>query len=196
MILPIIGYGNPVLKKKAKDISKDYEGLNELIDNMWETMYNASGVGIAAPQIGKSIRLFVVDPTPFGEDEEVTDEEREQLQRAKKAFINPIIKEREGEEWAFTEGCLSIPGINEDVHRPDKIIIEYYDQDFNQHTEEFDGLAARVIQHEYDHIEGILFTDKLSSLKKRLIKNKLANITKGKVDVGYRMKFSGQKNRR
>lgn len=193
MILPIIGYGYPVLKKRAEDIPEDYENLNQLIQNMWDTMYQASGVGLAAPQIGKSLRLFVVDPTPFTEDDEITDEEREQILRAKKAYINPTIIEEDGEEWVFTEGCLSIPGINEDVYRPDRIVIEYYDQDFNKFTEEFDGLAARVIQHEYDHIEGILFTDKLTSLKKRLIKSKLKNITKGKVQVDYRMKFSDEK---
>lgn len=189
MVLPIVAYGDPVLKKRAKDIPKDYENLNELIDNMWESMYKASGVGLAAPQIGKSIRLFVVDPSPFAEEEDITEEEAEQLKRAKRAYINPIILEREGEEWAFTEGCLSIPDIREDIFRPEEITIEYYDQDFKKHTDTFDGLAARIIQHEYDHIEGILFTDKISSLKKRLIKNKLNNITKGKIKVDYRMRF-------
>lgn len=197
MILPIVGYGFPVLKKKAEDIPEDYKDLDKLIEDMWETMCNANGVGIAAPQIGKSIRLFVVDPTPFIEDDdEVTEEEKEQILRAKNAYINPVILEREGEEWGFFEGCLSIPGINEEVYRPDQITIEFYDKDFNKHQEVFDGLAARVIQHEYDHIEGILFTDKLSSLKKRLIKSKLKNITKGKVEVGYNMRFSDAKKMR
>lgn len=196
MILPVVGYGAPVLWKKGKEIPKDFKGLDKLIDNMWETMYNANGVGIAAPQVGRSLRLFIVDATPFGEAEDVTEEEKEQLKRAKKAFINPKIIARSGEEWAFNEGCLSIPGINEDVFRPDEIKIEYYDQDFNKHVEEFDGLAARVIQHEYDHIEGVLFTDKLSSLKKRLIKGKLKNIKKGKVDMDYRMRFADAKKAR
>ncbi len=193
MILPIVGYGAPILKRKAKDIPKDYENLDKLIKNMWETMYNANGIGLAAPQIGKSIRLFIADPTPFLDDDELTEEEKNTIKRAKKVYINPTILEEEGEEWGFSEGCLSIPGINEDIFRPEKIKIEYFDEDFNKHTEEFDGLAARVIQHEYDHIEGILFTDKISSLKKRLIKNKLKNITKGKVKVDYRMRFSDVK---
>ncbi|HLS29955.1 MAG TPA: peptide deformylase [Flavobacteriaceae bacterium] len=193
MILPILGYGFPILKREAKEIPEDFENLEELIDNMWETMYNANGVGLAAPQVGQSIRLFVTDPTIFADDEELSDEERQQLFRAKKVFINPIILEFKGDEWAYTEGCLSIPGINEDIYRPEKITIEYFDQDFNLQTEEFSGLAARVIQHEYDHIEGILFTDKISNLKKRLIKSKLKNITKGKVDVDYNMRFSEAK---
>ena len=196
MILPIVGYGAPILKRKAKDISEDFENLEELIENMQETMYNANGIGLAAPQIGKSIRLFIVDPSPFLEDEELTEEEKNTIKRAKKVYINPTILKEEGEEWGFSEGCLSIPGINEDNFRPEKIVIEYFDKDFNKHTEEFDGLAARVIQHEYDHIEGILFTDKLSSLKKRLIKSKLKNITKGKVKVDYRMRFSDVKKPR
>lgn len=189
MVLPIVAYGDPILKKKAAAISEDYENLEGLIEDMWETMKNASGVGLAAPQIGRSIRLFVVDPSPFAENEDISEEEKEQLIRAKKAYINPVILEREGEEWAFAEGCLSIPGIHEDIFRPEKITIVYQDENFEEHTEEFDGLAARVIQHEYDHIEGILFTDKLSGLKKRLIKNKLKNIVKGKVDVEYRMRY-------
>jgi len=196
MILPIVGYGAPILKRKAKDISKDYKDLPKLIENMWETMYNANGIGLAAPQIGKSIRLFIADPTPFLDDDELTEEEKNTIKRAKKVYINPTIIEEEGEEWGFSEGCLSIPGINEDIFRPEKIKIEYFDEDFNKHIEEFDGLAARVIQHEYDHIEGILFTDKISSLKKRLIKNKLKNITKGKVKVDYRMRFSDVKKPR
>lgn len=189
MTLPIVAYGDPVLKKKAKDIPEDYEGLEELIDNMFETMHSASGVGLAAPQIGRPIRLFVTDPSPYANSEDLTEDEAEQLKRAKHAFINPKIVERIGDDWAFTEGCLSIPGINEDVFREEEITIDYYDKDFNKHTDSFSGLAARVIQHEYDHIEGVLFTDKISSLKKRLIKNKLKNITRGKVDVDYRMQF-------
>ena len=196
MILPIIAYGNPVLKKKAKPIAADYPNLKELIANMWETMYNASGVGLAAPQIGLPIRLFLVDATPFAEDDDLLENEEEGLKDFKKVFINPTILEEEGNEWDFNEGCLSIPEVREDVFRKPKIKIEYYDEDFNKHVEELDGLAARVVQHEYDHIEGILFTDKLSAFKKRLIKGKLANIEKGKINVAYNMKFPKAKKRR
>jgi peptide deformylase len=149
---------------------------------MWETMYNASGVGLAAPQVGKPIRIFIVDASPF-EDEE------EGLKDFKKVFINAQILEETGEEWFFNEGCLSIPDIREDVSRKPVVTINYFDENFEEHTKTFDGLAARVIQHEYDHIEGVLFTDKLSALKKRLLKGKLANISKGKVQAGYRMRF-------
>jgi len=189
MVLPIVAYGDPVLRKKAKEIPQDYPKLKELIENMWETMYGAYGVGLAAPQVGLPIRLFMIDTSPFAEDEDLTEEERKELEGLKKVFINPIILEETGDEWAFSEGCLSIPDIREDVFRKPEITIEYYDEDFNKHTENYKGLAARVIQHEYDHIEGILFTDKLSSLKKRLIKGKLANISKGKINVDYRMRF-------
>jgi len=196
MILPIVAYGDPVLRKKAVEIPQDYPELKELVANMFETMYGASGVGLAAPQIGKAIRLFVVDATPFADDEDLSDEEQERLKTFKKAFINPQILEETGDEWAFSEGCLSIPGINEDVFRCSNIKIKYQDEDFNEHVEEFDGLLARVIQHEYDHIEGILFTDKLSSLKKRIIKSKLAGISKGKVNADYRMRFPAVKKGR
>ncbi len=189
MIFPIVAYGDPVLKKKAKDITKDYPNLSELIENMFETMYNASGVGLAAPQIGLPIRLFVIDAEPFADDEELSEEEVKTLKGFKKVFINATIAEETGEEWAFTEGCLSIPDIREDVFRNDTITINYLDENFVEHTEVYGGLAARVIQHEYDHIEGILFTDRLSSLKKRLIKGKLTNISKGKVNPDYRMRF-------
>ncbi|MCK8522115.1 peptide deformylase [Aquimarina sp. D1M17] len=189
MILPIVAYGDPVLKKKAKDIEKEYPKLDELLENMFETMYAAHGVGLAAPQIGLPIRIFLVDTEPFSEDEELSEEEREHLKGFKKVFINATILEETGEEWAFTEGCLSIPDIREDVFRNETIKINYFDENFVEHTETYGGLAARVIQHEYDHIEGILFTDKLSSLKKRLIKGKLTNISKGKVNADYRMRF-------
>lgn len=189
MVLPIVAYGDPVLKKAAQDIPEDFENLKELIDNMFETMYHANGVGIAAPQIGQSIRVFVIDPAPFAQDEELSAEEQEELKNGKNVFINPHIENRAGEDWAFAEGCLSIPGIQEDVFRPEEITITYRDEHFQKHTRTFTGLMARVIQHEYDHIEGILFTDKLSALKKRLIKNKLTNISKGKVDVDYYMRF-------
>lgn len=196
MIIPIVAYGDPVLRKKAKDISADYPNLKELIDNMWETMYGAYGVGLAAPQVGLPVRIFMVDTSPFAEDEDLSEEEKQELAGLKKTFINARILEERGDEWAFNEGCLSIPDIREDVFRKPEITIEYYDEDFNKHTEEYKGLAARVIQHEYDHIEGILFTDKLSSLKKRLIKGKLANISKGKIQVDYRMKFPDLKKGR
>ncbi|HIE45772.1 MAG TPA: peptide deformylase [Flavobacteriaceae bacterium] len=189
MILPIIAIGFPVLKKKCKEIDKDYSDLDILLKNMEETMKNASGVGLAAPQINKAIRLFLVDTSAFANDEELSEEEREFLSTYKRTFINAKITKEEGEEWAFNEGCLSIPNIREDVFRKDTITIEYVDENFNPKKETLTGLAARVIQHEYDHIEGILFTDKLSSLKKRLIKKKIENIKKGKVDVDYRMKF-------
>src|SRR5690554_7031241 len=158
MILPIVAYGDPVLKVEGVEIDKDYEGLSELLDNMWETMYNARGVGLAAPQIGKSIRLFIVDASPFAEDDEEGEEgepdpKAEGLENFKKVFINPIIEEEEGEEWAFEEGCLSIPTIREEVYRKEKITITYFDENFDFHEETYDGYAARIIQHEYDHIE-------------------------------------------
>ena len=189
MILPIIAYGDPVLRKKGIEISEDYPKLKEFISNMWETMYEASGVGLAAPQVGRAIRLFIIDASPFADDENVSEEENAQLEKMKMVFINPKIIAEEGEEWAFNEGCLSIPDVREDVFRQPTITIEYLDENFESHTKTFEGIGARVIQHEYDHIEGILFTDKLSSLKKRLIKGKLSNISKGKVHADYRMRF-------
>ena len=196
MILPIVAYGDPVLRKVGKDISKEQPKLDQLIENMYETMYAARGVGLAAPQIGLPIRLFIVDASPFAEDEELPEEEKLQLENLKKTFINATILEETGDEWAFNEGCLSIPDVREDVFRQEKIKIEYYDENFKKHTEEYTGIAARIIQHEYDHIEGILFTDKLSPLKKRLIKGKLTNISKGKIKIDYRMKFPLAKKRR
>jgi len=195
MILPIVAYGDPVLRKVGVDISEDYPNLEQLISDMKETMYNASGVGLAAPQIGKAIRLFVIDATPFAEDEELSQEERDYLSNFKKVFINAKILKEEGDEWPFSEGCLSIPKINEDVFRQETVTIEYLDENFKKHTEVIDGLAARIIQHEYDHIEGILFTDKISSLKKRLIKKKLENISNGKIQPDYRMRFPNLKRR-
>ncbi|WP_242204295.1 peptide deformylase [Aestuariivivens insulae] len=196
MILPIVAYGDPVLRKKATDISKDYPNLDTLLGNMFETMYNAYGVGLAAPQVGLPIRLFLVDTSPFAEDEELSEEDKNALKDFKRVFINAKITAEEGEEWAFNEGCLSIPDVREDVLRQPKITIEYVDENFNPHTETFDGLVARVIQHEYDHIEGILFTDKLSGFKKRLLKSKLLNISKGKIRVDYKMRFPNQKKKR
>ncbi len=189
MVLPIIAYGHPVLRKVGINIDQDYPDLEKLIANMKDTMKNARGVGLAAPQIGKAIRLFLVDTAPFAEDDALDEKERNFLKGYKKVFINAKILKEEGAKWSFSEGCLSIPGINEDVSREETVTIEYRDENFKKHTETVSGLAARVIQHEYDHIEGILFTDKLSSLKKRLLKKKLENISKGKVDAEYRMKF-------
>ena len=196
MILPIVAYGDPVLRKVGADIDKDYPKLTVLIANMWETMYGASGVGLAAPQIGLPIRIFLVDATPFADDDELSDAERKKIENFKKVFINAHIDEEVGEEWTFNEGCLSIPDVREDVKRKDTITLTYMDQNFKSHTETYDGLLARIIQHEYDHIEGILFTDKLSGLKKRLLKGKLANISKGKTDVDYRMRFPNIKKAR
>ena len=189
MILPIIAYGDPVLRKVGIDVDKEYPNLDQLIQNMQETMVNANGIGLAAPQIGKAIRIFIVDTSPFENDKDLDENERNFLATFKKVFINAKIIKEEGDEWAFNEGCLSIPDITEDVYREEKITIEYLDENFEKHTDALDGLAARVVQHEYDHIEGILFTDKISSLKKRLIKKKLENISKGKINVSYRMKF-------
>ncbi|ESU20546.1 peptide deformylase [Flavobacterium cauense R2A-7] len=195
MILPIIGYGDPVLRKVGEEISKDYPNLKETIANMYETMYNAYGVGLAAPQVGLAIRLFIVDCEPFSDSDDLSKEEAAQLKGFKKTFINAKILKEEGEEWGFNEGCLSIPEVREDVFRHEQITIEYYDEDFNKKTEVYDGLIARVIQHEYDHIEGILFTDRISSLKKRLISKKLQNIMEGKTRPDYKMKFVAKKGR-
>ena len=195
MILPIIGYGDPVLRKVGEEISADYPNLTEIIDNMYETMYNAYGVGLAAPQIGLAIRLFVIDTEPFSDSKDLTPEEQVLLSTFKRTFINAKMLQEEGEEWGFNEGCLSIPDVREDVIRHEKITLEYYDENFNKKTEVFDGLIARVIQHEYDHIEGILFTDLISTLKKKLIKNKLQNIMDGKARPDYRMRFCNKKGR-
>ena len=198
MILPVVAYGTPILKKVGEEIEEDYKNLNKLIDDMFETMYEASGVGLAAPQINKSIRLFIIDASPFAEVEEgeEPDPMAEGLDGFKKVFINPIIEEEEGEEWAFAEGCLSIPKIREDVFRKPRIKISYYDENWDFKEEEYDGYAARIIQHEYDHVEGKLFTDYLSPLKKRMLKKKLINISRGDIDVPYRMKFPAQKGRK
>ena len=195
MILPILGYGDPVLRKVGTEISPEYPNLSELISNMYDTMYNAYGVGLAAPQIGLAIRLFIVDTAPFAENDDLSTEEIEHLKSFKKTFINAKILKEEGNEWAFNEGCLSIPEVREDVFRKEKITIEYVDENFVKHIDVYDGLIARVIQHEYDHIEGVLFTDKISSLKKTLIKKRLQNIIDGKIFPDYRMKFFNKKGR-
>jgi len=195
MIVPIYGYGDPVLRKVGAEVTPDYPNLKEIIANMYDTMYNAYGVGLAAPQIGLAIRLFVIDTEPFSDSDGLTSEEQEQLKVFKQTFINAKMLVEEGDEWAFNEGCLSIPDVREDVYRNEKITLEYFDEDFNMKTQSFDGIVARVIQHEYDHIEGILFTDKISTLKKTLIKKKLQNIMDGKAFPDYRMKFANKKGR-
>ena len=198
MIYPIVAYGDPVLKKEAEEIEKDYPELDKLIEDMFETMYAASGVGLAAPQIGKSIRLFIVDGSPFAEDDEEGEEDpkAEGMENFKKVFINPIIEEEHGEEWGFNEGCLSIPKIREEVFRKERVVISYYDENWELKEETDEGYASRIIQHEYDHVDGILFTDHLSPLKKRLLTKKLQNISKGDVTVDYRMKFPLKKKGR
>jgi len=193
MILPVLAYGDPILRKVGVDIDKDYPNLGELIENMQETMIHSSGVGLAAPQIGKAIRLFLIDTAPFAENDDLTEEEKKEMLNFNRVFINAKIINEEGEPWAFNEGCLSVPGVNEDISRKPIVTIEYVDENFKKHTEILKGLQARVVQHEYDHIEGIVFTDKLSSFKKRIIKRKLDNISKGNVDVNYRMKFPKRK---
>lgn len=181
MILPIVAYGDPVLKTKAQPLTKDYPYLSDLIKDMFETMYNAKGVGLAAPQVGYSIRLFIVDGAPFEEDEEV--------KNFKQVFINARVVKEKGDRWKFNEGCLSIPGIREDILRMPEIELEYEDENFQKHRKIFRGVVARIIQHEYDHIEGVLFTDRVSAMRRRLLKNSLLNISKGKVEVEYKMKF-------
>ncbi|HET8737072.1 MAG TPA: peptide deformylase [Pricia sp.] len=196
MVLPIVAYGDPVLRKLCSEVPEDFPKLDQLVQNMYETMYNAHGVGLAAPQIGLPLRLFVIDTSPFAEDEDLSVEDRNALKDFKKTFINAHIEEETGTEWAYNEGCLSIPEIREDIKRKPIITITYDDADFKEHTETYNGLLARVIQHEYDHIEGILFTDKLSPLKKRMLKGKLNGISKGNIDVDYRMRFPNLKKAR
>lgn len=188
MILPIRAFGDPVLRKVGKEIEKDYPHLQELLDNMFETMYGANGIGIAAPQVGLDIRLFVVDVSPLAEDDDYADI-AEELKDFRKVFINAKILEESGEEWKFNEGCLSIPDVREDVKRKSTIVIEYFDEHFQKHTDTFSDIRARVIQHEYDHIEGTLFTDHLSPLKKKLVKGKLSKISQGDVSINYKMRF-------
>lgn len=180
MIFPIVAYGDPILKKRAEEIEKTYPGLDKLIDDMYATMYASNGVGLAAPQIGLSIRLFITDGAPF-DDEEVQD--------FKEVFINPVIKEETGKKWKFNEGCLSIPGVREDIQRNEDLYIEYYDRNWKLQKKSFDGMAARIIQHEYDHLEGILFTDRVSPLRRKLLQKKMTDISKGIVNVDYKMKF-------
>ena len=190
MILPITAYGHPTLKKVGEDIDKDYPNLDKLIEDMFETMYNSKGVGLAAQQINKAIKLFTIDPTPFGE-------EFPNIDTKKRVFINAEIISKDGQEQEFAEGCLSIPGISEHVKRQSDIIISYYDENFNYHeNEKFHGIIARIIQHEYDHIYGTLFIDHLPNLKRMLLKGKLRNISNGTADVDYRMLLPKKKSKR
>lgn len=186
MIYPVVAYGDPVLKKRAEPIEKDYPELPQIIENMFETMYKSQGVGLAAPQIGLSIRVFVIDGSPF-------DDEDESLNGFKRVFINAQITEESGDPWKMNEGCLSIPRVREDIQRKESIVIEYFDEHWNKHVETYSGIAARIIQHEYDHIEGILITDRISPLRKRLIQKKLDDISKGRINVDYKMRFPVKK---
>jgi len=189
MVLPVTAYGHPILRKISKEIEKDYPGLQELIENMYETMYTTKGVGLAAPQVNLSIRLLVLDATPFSE-------EYPEAKDFKQVLINPRIIEEKGDEWSFNEGCLSIPDIREDVVRKPKIRIQYYDEHWKYHDEVYEGVMARIMQHEYDHLEGILFVDKISSIRKMLLKRKLADISKGEIDIDYKMIFPNKKKKR
>jgi peptide deformylase len=183
MIFPVTVFGDPVLRKKAEPITKDFPDLSGFIQNMFETMYNSDGVGLAAPQVGQPIRIFVLDTTHEDEDEPAG---------IKKAFINPVILEKSGDEWVMNEGCLSLPEIREDVVRPETVKIKYVDENFNEFTEEYSGFTSRVIQHEYDHLEGVMFVDYLNPLKKRILKSKLTAISKGKVQPKYKIKIPGK----
>ncbi len=183
MIYPVTVFGDPVLRKKAEPITKEFPDLKGFIQNMFETMYNSDGVGLAAPQVGQAIRIFVLDTT--------SDEDEEQS-GIKKAFINPIILEKFGDEWVMNEGCLSLPEIREDVQRPDSVRIKYVDENFNELEEVYSGFTARVIQHEYDHLEGVMFVDYLNPLKRRILKSKLTAISKGKVQPKYRIRIPGK----
>ena len=190
MIFPIVAYGAPILRKVAKDIDADYPGLEKLLADMWETMYSSNGVGLAAPQINKDIRLFVVDSAQIFANQE--DDERGMYSDEpgiKKVFINAHVKELKGDEWSYNEGCLSIPKIREDVWRPKAIVLEYLDENFQPHTETFTGLTSRIIQHEYDHLEGKLFIDYLKPLKKKLLQRKLNDISKGIIRMDYKMMY-------
>jgi peptide deformylase len=190
MILPIVAYGHPVLREVAKPITPEYPQLDKLIEDMWETMYGSNGVGLAAPQINRAIRLFVIDSTQIFEN--MDDDEKEDYPDGpgvKQVFINARIVSLNGKEWLYNEGCLSIPKVREDISRNEEVVLEYQDEEFNTYTRTFNGITARVILHEYDHIEGKLFIDRISLLKRKLIKGKLEDISRGKVRVDYRMMF-------
>ncbi|MCF8365191.1 MAG: peptide deformylase [Bacteroidales bacterium] len=186
MILPVTAYGHPILRKIAGEIDKDYPGLEQFISDMFETMYASDGIGLAAPQVNRSIRLFIIDGTPYGD-------KLPEMVDFKKIFINPYILRESGEDVSMDEGCLSIPNIREEVIRPSEVVIEYFDENWELKEEKYSGFAARVIQHEYDHLEGIMFTDKISALRKTLIRRKLQDITKGKVNADYKMIFPNLK---
>lgn len=188
MILPIVAYGHPILRKIARDIEPDHPGLKELIDNMFETMYKSDGVGLAAPQVNQSIRLFVIDASHYAE-------QQPELKDFRRVFINAHITEESGEEWIFNEGCLSVPEIREDISRKPNIRIEYDDEDLIHHEEVYEGIAARIIQHEYDHLDGIMLVDRISPLRKMLLKRRLNDITTGNIDVSYKMIFPGKKSK-
>jgi peptide deformylase len=192
MIFPIVAYGHPVLREVAKDITPDYPGLEKLIEDMWETMYASNGVGLAAPQINKSIRLFVVDSAQIFanmDDEDRAENEYPDAPGVKQVFINAHLVEEAGEDWAYNEGCLSIPKIREDIYRAEEVTLEYMDENFEKHVKTFDGITGRVILHEYDHIDGKLFIDHISPLKRKLLGRKLNDISKGAIRVDYRMLF-------
>lgn len=192
MILPIVAYGHPILRKVAQDIDKDYPQLDKLIEDMWETMYASNGVGLAAPQINKDVRLFVIDSAQIFENMDEKDKEEENYPDApgtKQVFINAHIVEEQGEDWAYNEGCLSIPKIREDIYRAEEVKLEYLDENFVKHTKTFNGITARIILHEYDHIDGKLFIDHISPLKRKLLKRKLDDITRGNIRVDYKMMF-------
>ncbi len=192
MILPIVAYGHPVLRKVATDITADYPQLEKFIAAMWETMYASNGVGLAAPQVNKDIRLFVVDTVQmFDNMDEKEKKEYPGDEGLKAIFINAHVVELDGDEWPYNEGCLSIPKIREDIYRQESVTLKFMDENFQSHTKTFTGITARVILHEYDHIEGKLFIDHLSPLKRKLMKGKLNDISKGKVNVDYKMAFPG-----
>ena len=189
MILPIVAYGHPTLRKVAQEIERDYPGLDELITNMFETMHASEGVGLAAPQVNEPIRLFVIDASPFGD-------EKPELQGFSKVFINPFIIEESGEPWIFNEGCLSVPDIREDVMRKPVIRIRYFDRNWESHVEVFEGIPARIIQHEYDHLQGTIFVDRVNALRKVLLRKKLNDISDGNIEVAYKMIFPGKVKRK
>lgn len=182
MVLPIVGYGSPVLRQQAEEIEEGYPDIDKLVEDMFDTMHQADGIGLAAPQIGKAISLFVVDLSAL-------EEEDASLANYKKVYINPRIVEEKGDPVGYSEGCLSVPDVHEDVMRPPVVVIEYYNQNWELVEEELDGIRARVVQHEYDHLEGVIFTDRVSAIKKRLLKGRLVNISKGKIGSRYKMKF-------
>lgn len=189
MILPVVAYGHATLKKMSEDIDKDYPELDKLIEDMFETMYATNGVGLAAPQVNRNIRLFIIDAQPFTED-------YPEAEGVKKVMINAQILEEEGEEWGFEEGCLSVPDVHESIMRKPRILVEYYDENWELHEEWIDGVVARIIQHEYDHIDGKIFVERVSGMRKMIIKRKLNDIVTGNINPKYRMLFAKKKNKK